>query len=112
MLVAGFVTGRGGDDVTLGYDAETEAAEAAALDEWRAAADPILAEIEAAENAAADAVAAGDEAAAVAQCRAAWERVPAWTDALLPAPDPAVDRELRGELNRLNQAFSGCALRS
>jgi hypothetical protein len=59
-----------------------------------------------------DAAAAGGEAELVAQCRAAWARLPAWTDALLPAPDAAVDREVRAVLARLDETFSSCALRS
>lgn len=110
VLVVGVISGREGDSGVTFSGAAGSPTDDAALAQWQADARPVLDEIEATRASVAEVIASGEPEEVVVQCRAAWQLVPGWTDALVPAPDPELDAAIRARLQTLNQEFGSCAL--
>lgn len=116
ILVAGVVSGRG-DRALVPPPQREDPAPAAIVDpgvlaQWRTNAEPVLADIERDVERVTAAVAADEPALAVLHCRDVSERVATWAQALVPAPDPELDTELRAALELLGRAFETCSTAS
>ena len=119
ILVAGVVSGRDGDG-GLPVSAPSEEPPPAPVAEvspdvietWQTNAEPVLAEVERDIERVIEALVDEEPALAVLQCRESSERVAAWSQGLVPAPDAELDRELRAALDQLGPAFDGCSTAS
>jgi len=118
VLVVGFMSGRGAGPAPLPTPRSAApptpeaTTSATAVAQWQTTAEPVLVDMERDIEQVLAGVAAGEPALAVLQCRDSSGLVATWSAALVPAPDPELDGEVRAALDALARGFDTCSTAS